>query len=42
MGFMDENRVPDSPEGSSVSFAQERLPLQWGLDLSHEPREERS
>lgn len=40
--FTDENRVPDSPESFSMSFAQERFSLQWGLDLSHEPREGRS
>lgn len=37
--FTCENRAPDSPESFSVSFPQERFPLQWGLDLSHEPRE---
>ena len=37
--FTCENRAPESPESFSVSFPQERFPLQWGLDLSHEPRE---
>ena len=40
--FTCENRAPDSPESFSVSFAQERFPLQWALDLSPEPGEGRS
>lgn len=40
--FTCENRAPDSPESFSVSFAQERFPLQWALDRSPEPGEGRS
>lgn len=40
--FTCENRAPDSPESFSVSFAQERFPLQRALDRSPEPGEGRS
>lgn len=36
--FTCENRAPDSRKAFQCPFPRE-VPLQWGLDLSHEPRE---